>query len=476
MRKILLIDGILDISPIYAIEIMNHLSNTLLIIGWELQKQGYNVEYKDFRLHSKINVDAYTYIICKADINNLLIIEQLKINKSKLFLHTLNNELKVLFPLKNVFYKGILNIDENDELGKNINQILNHFDIKESYQFVYDYNYWKLLDNLKDIQAINLYIGTGCNKQCSFCNISSSKIHLNKPETIISELKFLISQGIKYFHVKNHITYYHIQLFFQIEQNLKELYLEHQFTWSCNFVVDDLNKKVQDMLTCFSNYGLKRILINVEHWDDNILMYYQLKNNKEAIKNFIKKAFNTGIYSVVINYVIGSPKETKETLDILKQTSLELLNYAPGIIEFNINFYYSEKIDIFIDKNSLLMGYPRINPIHEVNIPINELIKFKMDFFHSVYSEMAKHINLKNALNHIELSLVNVATQYYIYTISKTSAISIHNFIKNEWQLLSDIDIKNLLVYRVIILGYIYHEDNTSFLIWIRGYCMDTIP
>lgn len=219
------------------------------------------------------------------------------------------SELQIEIPQVDKYY-GKFNWPELlDELGKNYRQELHD----ERHQTTPDhYAYLK--------------ISEGCDRSCSYCAIPIiTGKHVSRPiEEIISEVKYLVSKGVKEFQIiAQELTYYGIDLY--KTQKIAELieqisdvpgveWIRLHYAYPAHFPMELMRVMRERKNVC------KYMDIALQHISDNMLKQMRRNVTKEEtyrlIENFRKEV--PGIH-LRTTLMVGHPGETEADFEELKE-------------------------------------------------------------------------------------------------------------------------------------------------------------
>ena len=192
-----------------------------------------------------------------------------------------------------------------------------------------------------------------------------------------------------------------------------------------------------------------QIEIDAMHTCPRLMDYYGISSNMECLRNIINNLVIAGIPSIIVNYVIGSPLETEDSLNQLLSDSLELYSISRSNLEFNLRFYYDETLDTLslLEKTNLCKGFARNVVIHETSLSADKLYAFRSLFYQTMMGVMKKELTIEKGLNHIMLSKNKILTQHFIYYYSKSVVNQIYEFRKAGWLFWNEIKYSDFLNY-----------------------------
>ncbi|MFY9282576.1 MAG: radical SAM family heme chaperone HemW [Miniphocaeibacter sp.] len=198
-----------------------------------------------------------------------------------------------------------------------------------------------------------------------------------------------------------------LKKYFFIEENI-------EFTIETN--PDTLDKyKLNDYI----NYGINRISLGVQTFNDNILKILGRNHSSETIINDIEIIKEVGFKNLSLDLIMGLPKQKlsniKNDLQIIKEISPKHISYYDLIIEENTRFnklYKEKKLLLPTDDENRKFYKNIISSLNSMNLNQYEISNFAVTGFES------KH-NLKYWLVNEYLGLGIGASSYihnYRYT------------------------------------------------------------
>ncbi len=444
MKSAILIDGISQYSSIKSFYQHNSLDPLLFILFNVLKSSSCQVLFMDGRdkgfemktLHGTIEERSPDFILVKADETNIKSIERLTIpfSKEKVYIMTTQKDLPVPPVYRKVW------IDESQGHRENIESIMNTLALDFEFK-TWEYNpkYWESDDEfIKTKKAPFINIGNGCDRGCGFCEISNTPVKLNDVHSVIDEIDYLLSQKKRtFFHIQNHNIFNRLLFLEQLCNEIQKRRFNTPFAWSCYLAPESFesveNKEV--LFRKLANTNLKQVFLGVEHVNQDILNQYHIDFDKSSLISNIKTMLDIGIESVVINYIIGSPRESAESMSELIDFSKQLLEETRGAVEFNVN-YYTDKSHV----NYLQKGV--------CNNDTDFLTKYQiMNYKKELYSLLLKEMNTRVAnwsteerYNHVVINELGLKTQYWFYNLSRTAFYKMyratkHNHAKYQFQI-----------------------------------------
>lgn len=184
--------------------------------------------------------------------------------------------------------------------------------------------------------------GRGCPYNCVFCfkAVHGNKYRYRSVDSVVNEIMFA-SQQLN-FNVINFLD----DTFTTNPERTKEIcrrLIEYQKTSKKNLVlfcearVDVLTNN-PDVLEIMAQAGFERIQIGIESGNQEILDGLDKKTTLKQITDVVAKCYELDIASVFGNFIIGSPGETKKTVEDSIKFAEKLIDIAPGMMEVNASF------------------------------------------------------------------------------------------------------------------------------------------
>ena len=228
----------------------------------------------------------------------------------------------------------------------------------------------------------------GCPFQCAFCVASrmfGKAYRMRSAENVLGELEWL-----KNVHGAEAFTFYDDTLTFDKKRLLKicEGMKKRKVAlpWDCQTRVDQVS---QEILTQMKSAGCQQVFFGVESGCQQILDAVNKKTSIEQNEKAIEMAKQAGLF-VTVSLMIGYPGETRETL---KQTLDFVKRSKPDDVYICVATPYpgTELRNVVKKKgwkmSSNLDHYDTMTPVFEnPDLPSDEIIKFRRDFYDSFYS------------------------------------------------------------------------------------------
>ncbi len=472
-KRILFIDGIGDYSVIQKINRFRFSDYHILIFAKVFRDLDYNINILDARvekfckeyLYNKIDTFQPDYLIIRVTQDNFKHIERLKL-ESKL------EKSQVILLTKNlgdgiIHFSGshqIIDINERipyqQMLKENVYRFLNIFNhYNKNFDSTYFQNVtpsWDLVSTITN-NTPAIYIGSGCDRSCSFCAIADSKVELRPVESVINEIKYLLDKNIQYFHIADHNFISNLNYVIELCERIIHNFKDRKFVWSC-FIIPEFLLKDMEIVNLLIDSKLVRFELGIESGSNDILKKFCINPYNDSLMEIIRKAYDKNITSILANFIIGGPNENKTTIEETKTLIEQLIELAPGTIEFNLSYFYPEYGSrIFIDNCNydyisnpyVLQGSIKTTCLFENSfLSREEIIEAKNQLVSHSIQLMKNSIsktNIKKRLAHIELSNRGLTTQYFFHFFHKNSTFERYNLFKGHfnkfsWEIENEID------------------------------------
>ena len=251
------------------------------------------------------------------------------------------------------------NFDEKKDFSSNL------FEWKKISEFTHINHNLFYFDFLLQKNTIN--IGTGCSRNCLFCNISNSIVNYRPVDDIIDEIENMLISGEKYFHILNHNFTMNLEFANFFCNKLIDRCKDYDFIWSCYAIPE---KIIQDLeiISLFKTSKLGRIELGIENINDDLLSDFGIRQNTDHVIEIVKECLKFKITSISANFIVGTPNEREQTLFNTKNFIGKLLQITNGSIDININCFYPES------------EYFSTNKISNLNFTPIKCIRRKNDF------------------------------------------------------------------------------------------------
>lgn len=185
-----------------------------------------------------------------------------------------------------------------------------------------------------------------------------------------------------------------------------------------------------DYLRALKDFGINRISIGAQSFDDNILKFINRRHNSSQIIQAVKNAQNVGFDNISLDFIYGLPYQTEEMFlsDLKKAVSLGITHISLyGLsIENGCFFYDNMPQNIADDDMQADMYLKAIELLTSLNFEHYEISNFCRHGYES------KH-NL-NYWNNEEYYGFGVAAHGYVNGVRYGNETSIENYIKDPYK------------------------------------------
>ena len=162
-----------------------------------------------------------------------------------------------------------------------------------------------------------LITSTGCPNRCNFCIIGGATVErgygrkwrFKTPEKILSEIKYLLTLGIKSIYLFDETFTVHKQRVIDLSKMIIKEGLK--FEWSCNGRVDTLD---EETIKIMKQAGCWNIMFGIECGSEGLLEEANKGTTLAKAMDVIKSCKKNNI-NVSASFVIGFPEETMETVE-----------------------------------------------------------------------------------------------------------------------------------------------------------------
>ena len=492
------LDGVGDYSVVQKINRIKVPNNYFPFLSYLLKKYGFEVKYIDARsnIFSKeylINIiteQKPISILINTNYDNIQHITRLNIKESyndiNVVLFSDNFDLNWLSHVGEVTIDHFIISDKSIDISDFIRRILQHLipinnalsgNLKDISHLSVDklVSDWTFIDDLSGY-SIELNVASGCPRKCSFCSIACTEVKFRDIDLVINEIEFLLNNGIQYFHVANHSFTTDLSYVEIFCTKLIAKFNDKDFLWSC-FGLPEYLYKENYIFKLLKESKLGRIELSIESGSRDILQQYDINLNKEIITEVIKNTIENDITSILGHIIIGSSKESKNSLNETFEFIQQLINISSGYIEFNISFIHPDvgsslyntedpSFERFSKRNIRKLGC-----MHDTEeLKCVELVTTKQLFNKEIYkllrSSVCK-INQKNRLTHVEYYKKGLCTQYFFHFLSRSTTGGLHQlksrnrFFKFSWEITDEID-----KYSPFILSKVLKKDEKNILVF----------
>jgi len=148
----------------------------------------------------------------------------------------------------------------------------------------------------------------GCPFNCKFCVAGSINYQYRNIDSVIQELKYLQSMGVKEILFTDPTFTVSKKRTSELCQKIIDNHLD--FTWTCNAHVTNIS---EELLLNMTKAGCHTLMIGVESGTDKILEICSKKTTKEKIRNAFKICKKYKVKTLAY-FIIGLPGETKESI------------------------------------------------------------------------------------------------------------------------------------------------------------------
>lgn len=292
------------------------------------------------------------------------------------------NNPQVFKNIKGLGYKenGKIKINPRRELIKDLNQLpIPAYDLLKIDNYLSPYN--------SKTPFVSAMRSRGCPFRCIFCGVQNmfGRIYrIQSPERTIQEIDYLIDKfKIKEIGFKD-------SEFIINQKNVSQfcdllIARNYDLTWSCNARVDCGS---YELYMKMKKAGCQNISLGAESGDQNILDILKKDITVEQIKNTVNQIKAAKI-KVSTNFMIGSPYETKKTIEKTINLAKEI---NPDYAYFSLAtpFLGTElremaiKNNWLINKDMVSITYMKLN-MNATNLSDQELKKYLKKAYRSFY-------------------------------------------------------------------------------------------
>lgn len=290
-----------------------------------------------FTSNDIINYDILLVHIKEDNIYSALRLKN-SISNKKVFFFSVNENLSAY--LVGINENNYINFNESYNLSKNL-QNLNHILNINSLTQELDTNIIKKCSIDKKLSRMNINIGSGCDRKCSFCSLSNTKVEYHSINSLIKEIKENLESGVKYFHINNHSFTSDLHFVTEFCNLLLTECRDYDFKWSCFIIPENITSNLE-ILFLLKKAKLDRVEIGVENINENILQDFNIKTNAQDVIRIINTCEEAKISSIALNYLIGSPYESMSTLQCSQDFIEKVLKLNIVIIDINLCAFYPD--------------------------------------------------------------------------------------------------------------------------------------
>ncbi len=434
-----------------------------MIIG-TLRAMSYTVNFADLRKIDRTQfarfVNNSDILVVSVTIDNLPFIEKMAIPPEKLVLFQLNSSVDYYLSAFPHFYRSITNFDEtkifDEALSDVIKTIVGTSPQKKQIHRSIPSEF--IVPN----STLHLHIGTGCDRKDRFCSLKNSTFSsLCETRDLLKTIERAFHKNCSLIRIKNHLGKSSRPLLLDIANYSLSQSSDSPF-FSCHLIPEEYFDDIA-LFSILRKARFMQVEIDAMHTCPDILDYYGLSSNMSCLKTIIQNLINAGIPSIIINYVIGSPRETEQSLQHLLSDSLELYRISSSSLEFKLHFYYDENRKVLSDKEKghQAKGFVRHTLIHDTSLSFDHIYAFRSHFYKLIMEEMRKALTIDIGLLHTTLSRKKIQTHHYVYYYSKSVVSQIYEFRNAGWMFWNEIKTKDVLNYVPTTFSTIYRTNNS---------------
>lgn len=183
-----------------------------------------------------------------------------------------------------------------------------------------------------------------CEHLCSYCNF----IKIYYDEKIVDEYLYYLEKELQEFHIENLDTIYigggtpsslNEKQLDKLLQILSKIPLNNNYEYTIEANPENLSK---EKIMLFKKYGVNRISLGIQTFDEKIGKLLNRKHNFEMVKEAVNNLNSIGIDNYSFDFIYAVPFQTKEIINKDIDMSLSL---NPK----HLSFY-----SLLIEKNTLL--------------------------------------------------------------------------------------------------------------------------
>ncbi len=221
----------------------------------------------------------------------------------------------------------------------------------------------------KSENRLPMFTSVGCPKRCNFCNVQGKTIQRKDPQTIVDEMKYLISIGCKSIHLLDDNFNTDEAYLTQIVDLMKKNNLSIEWSGRGEAMMSD------EMAQKLASANFKRIHSGIEALNDDILAFFRKPVRTKQITQFCKIA-NKHKIDILGYFIIGSPLDTQEYWESLPAKIRELKIKHPFFNmlypEPNTDYYRSLLKGGYYDKDHWAEYMEDPTPYYEIPYPYGE--------------------------------------------------------------------------------------------------------
>lgn len=468
LMEYIFIDGLNNNDSIVNFNRINEINIVALRIASFFNSNGYQTKYLYYD-----TANSSELRVCSKDSSFLLIytnrtncnaifsfLKNIKKACDKVILFSVNEDITDLISTK---YKYVF-INEFDNWETTLDRIANLCNLLNIDNRADIINY-SLINDISKCSAV-IDVGYGCARNCSFCCNRTREFHYREPEQIVNEIGYIISHGIQYFHIYSH-SFAHSPSFVSLFcDKIIERYKWDDFAWSCFIIPEDFVDKIS-LLPKMAKAGLKKIIIGTENGSEKILRNFNLPEVKNATKEIVAAAINSGIVAIEVNLIIGCEFESEETLYETSRFINDLIKLSNGICDIVLKGFYSNLSDcsrclyreIEVSQSSLHLSKEEIcSWICRTNEEIQQLQR-----------TLVSKISLKNRHTIFQLKRFGIYTNLFLLSLNK----SLLKYSYGPYGYYSyDLRQDRLSEYTPIFIGQYFPSNEEGNLIVFKDRCL----
>lgn len=187
-----------------------------------------------------------------------------------------------------------------------------------------------------------MYTSKGCPYHCAFCfeGIRGHGYRMRSVEEVIKEVEYLlVERKMRYLLIMDNLFTFDVSRTIEIcRQFIRLQHKHHNFGWYCEGRANIIKKNPQ-LIREMIDSGLLRLQIGIESGSQNVLNHYEKALSLDDIRDTVKLCYDAGLASIVGNFIVGGPFETKDTIHQSITFAQELLELAPGCLDLTVSIY-----------------------------------------------------------------------------------------------------------------------------------------
>src|SRR5450759_4855572 len=157
-------------------------------------------------------------------------------------------------------------------------------------------------------------------------------------EEVIKEVEYLlVERKMRYLLIMDNLFTFDVSRTIEIcRQFIRLQHKHHNFGWYCEGRANIIKKNPQ-LIREMIDSGLLRLQIGIESGSQNVLNHYEKALSLDDIRDTVKLCYDAGLASIVGNFIVGGPFETKDTIHQSITFAQELLELAPGCLDLTVS-------------------------------------------------------------------------------------------------------------------------------------------